>query len=367
MSDPWRFRNFLEDETRGRESPPGVFVSLHRYHMDERVLVDLALDVDWSDNPRRIEAYDGIRLLDRELRERGIRIRWAISGNGMHGYLDLGPLGSLGSERLREVTAGKPWARYSELVELFEDFLAFKGYRVRFDHKIYRERGLIRALYSPHRAGLVLWPVRLNMPLFGYGGLRAMNPWRYQAPGPGWGRLENVDTFVRLLEAASLNVADPGALPQPPRARPVRLRGGRRSVRVDGREVIYPEEFEGYGWIQFLVESEVYPADGRQTLTWRVLGPAVSHGIVSADQAESYLRRCLEAKPDPDGEDVEHYLRKLRYNSKAKANPPTWRTLLTLQGKFGPSKDPEGLRHLRDNLLQALSEAGVVEVREVAE
>jgi len=134
-----------------------------------------------------------------------------------------------------------------------------------------------------------------------------------------------------------------------------------RILEVDGLRVVYPASLEGYGYIEVLLGG-IYPADGRQTLIWRVLGPAVGIGLVEREEVEDYIRRCLEAKPDPE-KDVRHYLRKLAYNSKGKVNPPTWRTLLTLKGRLGPSKDPEGLRHLRDNLIRALEKAGVIEVR----
>jgi len=364
---PWRiydtreeFLDALKTEFGRKREPKGIFIGLNRMRDGEVMLMDFVLDLDWKDQPDREEALKGLTFLDEFLRSRGIFIRWALSGGGIHGYLGIDAL----APRFREVLK-EPSEDYSNLVELLEDYLRLKGFNLKFDHQIYKERGTIRAIYSPHRSGIVLYPMDpLSTEGLKEAKARAMAPWLHRPASPSWGYIQNIEEFIRIIEIARLNLELP--VNEPSRSRRiVRLKGEKRAIVIDGKTITYPSELEGYGWIQFLVKSDVYPDDGRETLTWKVLGPAVGNGIIELKEAEDYLRRCIQEKPDPENK-PEHYIRKLRYNAKGRANPPTWRTLLTLEGKNGPVKDPEGLRHLRDNLLKALADSGIVEVEDHA-
>jgi len=229
------FESFILKEI-GRYDPPAIFLSQQRYimpyilddllkeaglsltHEDlkERypenfnndmfaIFTDFVLDLDFKDNPDVEKSFTAISLLDSELRKLGIEILWKVSGNGIHGLLDVTNLiytMSLGewfefSHRIHE--------KYKALVDYFEQFLSFKGFEVKFDRDPYKTRGTIRALYSPHVKGLVSVPLNLWKPLSWNIerarsiGSKKRNPWITY-----WGKLDRLSApaFLRLLKNA---------------------------------------------------------------------------------------------------------------------------------------------------------------------
>ncbi|MEM2603463.1 MAG: hypothetical protein QW353_01085 [Candidatus Korarchaeum sp.] len=351
---PWRvyqtreeFEAALKEAFKG--GPRGVFVGVNRLREDgDCVLTDMALDLDWKENRNKDEVLRGLQFLNNFLESKGIYVRWVLSGGGLHGYLSTASLVSRFNEVFKE-----PWRNFRSLVELLEEYSKRKGFNICFDKQIYRSRGVIRAIYSPHRSGVVLYPLRSLNDLKS-AKTKAIAPWIQKPEPPSWGYITRVDEFLRLIEIARENLD----IHPVERRSPVSF-GGVRSMDIGGVRMTYPSELEGYGWIKFIIENRIYLADGRQVLIWKALGPAISHDLIALADAEAYLRGCLTQYPDPK-KPIEYYIKKLRYNAKSKANPPTWRTLVLLKGKMGDLKDPEGLSHLREKVLEALRGHAVV-------
>lgn len=104
------------------------------------------------------------------------------------------------------------------------------------------------------------------------------------------------------------------------------------------------------------MRDKVYFEDGRETFIWYALSKAVANDIVSLEEAEEWIRCCIEKYPDKE-HGPEYYIKKLRYNKRVKINPPTWRTILTESGSR-----VEEIRHLKANILPALEKAGLVKL-----
>lgn len=130
---------------------PAVYISQERYRGGEIEVRDLFIDVDFDENDPR-EAYKGIKFLDGKLRNQGIHILWSLSGNGIHGRLDMSPIYNMLEYEALEQLLQKSHIIYSNFVSFLEKYLINKGYRISFDKKIYSSRRLFRALYSPHES-----------------------------------------------------------------------------------------------------------------------------------------------------------------------------------------------------------------------
>ncbi len=172
------------------------------------LFTDFVLDLDFNaqkeyDPQRDVRA---LAILDSELRKHGIELLWKISGNGIHGLLDITEL--IYEMDLEEYLSFnlKIQSKYRALVEYLEDWLAWKGFPVVFDKQLYRKRGTIRALFSPHPKGLIsiyfsFWkPLRLNRER-----AKRVDPQSHLLPFVSyWGTLDPVSarSFLDLLKIA---------------------------------------------------------------------------------------------------------------------------------------------------------------------
>ena len=169
---------------------------------------DFVVDLDYDEQPE----YDpqktigAVSILDSELMKHGIEMLWKISGNGIHGLLDVTEL--IFEMDLEEYLTFnlKIEAKYRALVEYFEDWLAGKGFPVVFDKQLYRKRGTIRALYSPHPSGIISIPFNFWKPLkLNKERAKRIDPQSHLLPFVSyWGTLDPLSArnFLDLLKIA---------------------------------------------------------------------------------------------------------------------------------------------------------------------
>lgn len=326
---------------------PAVYISPERYLAGEVLVRDLFFDIDFDENHPE-EAYGSVKVLNLKLSKLGIHILWSLSGNGIHGRLDMAPIYN-GMEwgKMKQLLQ-KSHVIYANFVLKIERYLKDRGYNVVFDKKIYGSRRLFRALYSPHETKEIIeipldfrWSLKTNY------ALARVEFARVKGEGL-MGYVEDPNGFMKLLDFSLIGID----AEKTPRIRPrVKTRG---EWRFFG-DIKYRSSMEGYGWIERIVRDKIYFEDGRETFIWYVLSKAVANEIISMEEAEEWVRECIEKYPDQENS-AEHYIQKLRYNSRVKVNPPTWRTILTESG----SRKQE-LRHLKENILPALIKANLVE------
>jgi len=128
---------------------PGVYISQERYLAGEVECRDYFLDIDFKSNEPE-EVFKAVKFLNEKLEKVSVHILWSLSGNGVHGRLDMLPVIKLVPYEERKQFLDKLPDKYVKLTQFLQDYLHEKGYNIEFDFNIYKNRGLIRALYSPH-------------------------------------------------------------------------------------------------------------------------------------------------------------------------------------------------------------------------
>jgi len=242
-----------------------------------------------------------------------------------------------------------------------------------FDEKVCAEHHLMRLTFSWHSKGLFALPLdpwelelkweelqalaanleEVERRLKGYGV-------RWQPIG-GPVELERFRALLKLLEPEESG----GGLSKRPLRRVWRKPEGWVRCEVPGLgRVEYSAELEGFGYVRALVEKEVLLKDGKLNAAWLLLAPAVARGLLSREEAESWLRKAAEAC----GRDPEPYLKKFEYELRRRAGKgsgspelalPSWRSLLTGRKKNGELlEDYYGA--VREPLLEALMEKCLV-------
>ncbi|PUA33358.1 MAG: hypothetical protein B7O98_02725 [Zestosphaera tikiterensis] len=133
----------------------------------------------------------------------------------------------------------------------------------------------------------------------------------------------------------------------------------------------YDGRLEGYGWVKALVEKSCLLVDGRNTMCWLILPEAVVKGIITEEEAKEYIRKSVEAYPDPETP-VEHYIRKFEYElgrqRRREYGLPTWRSLIIERKKIPNAREwsnepiDEYYIHVKYPILLALHQKSLVKL-----
>ena len=353
---PSSYREFREyalerlEGFRREDSWPGIYISCERYHGSILEARDLVFDIDFDENDPE-KAYQTVKFLNLKLHKIGVNVLWSLSGNGIHGRVDMLPVYlNIDPEEADELLRNSPRI-YKNFAQFLTDLASRNGYNIKFDLKIYSSRRLIRAIYSPHETKKIIekpldfrWSVKTNF-------LLATKDFINVSRGPLNGWVEKPLAFVNLLREIDCLYQSEGIV----QINNVKLMVKRPRGRWAARDGIkYDRALEGYGYIEEIVERPIFFADGRSTFIWYILSKAVINGIITKEEAVEWIKKCIEKYPDPN-KTVQDYIRKLFYNTHVRVNPPTWRTLLDLSGEMASVRE-----HILNNLLPALEEAGLV-------
>ncbi len=145
---------------------PGVYISQERYRGSFIEVRDFYIDLDFDENNPE-QSFKAVKYLDEKLNKLGVHILWSLSGNGLHGRLDMLPIYNLFDDDkvLNNFLRDSPRI-YSDFIKYLEEYLGIKDYQVKFDRRIYGSRRLIRALYSPHETRMTIEkPIDFNLSL----------------------------------------------------------------------------------------------------------------------------------------------------------------------------------------------------------
>ena len=341
-----------------REGPVEVYGSLELFELEAGTVKAriLAFDVDEDENDLNDlkPVYEAWRLL---LKELGVRAGVKLSGGGIHVE---GPAVEGLTPRANEAVA-----RYLE---------KRLGGRLKFC-RIYTEGRMFRLFWSWH-AGRGCFAVPLRPQLLLQYGIEELRRFASDAAA-----LEELWATARW----GVEVSDPSRLEavlQLLSTPPVQLKVlVLRERRFSGvwREVeeprlgrmVYSAKLEGYGWVRALVEGGGALPDGRVTLSWLILPPAIHAGIITLEEAKKFIENCIKRYP---GMPLEEYLEKLEYEcERQRARPyglPTWRSLVygrkKVRGRREWSEEPldEFYEHVKYPALLALAEKGLVKLSE---